>query len=206
MNHPEISIDETTPVLQVKTNEGFQAALQRYAHGNGSSAGVAGAAVRALVATCTLVDVPKGYKVVLVPDEAAPNEPDWEECKRQAEVSTGLKVEPHTFSILKREVRRWIAHRHSCQAAQAEGSALLQKALRIADSAMFELLAVSCVDHDGHGLVLGLTDANALEVRSLADADENLREAFDWLRERGYVVLAEDSEGEHIVVERRPGE
>lgn len=54
---------------------------------------------------------PVGYKLVMVPDEAAPDEPDWEECKRQAEVSTGLKIEQNTFSILKREVRRWIAHK-----------------------------------------------------------------------------------------------
>ena len=59
----------------------------------------------------TEVVVPDGYKLVMVPDEAAPDEPDWDECKRQAEVSTGLKVEPNTFSILKREVRRWIAHK-----------------------------------------------------------------------------------------------
>lgn len=57
------------------------------------------------------IDVPDGYKLVMVPDESAPDEPDWEECIRQAEVSTGLTVERNTFSIVKREIRRWIAHR-----------------------------------------------------------------------------------------------
>lgn len=66
---------------------------------------------------------PSGYKLVIVPDELAPDEPDWEECKRQAEVATGLKVEQHTFSILKREVRRWIAHRNAASPAlQAESA------------------------------------------------------------------------------------
>ena len=56
---------------------------------------------------------PEGYKLVVVPDEVAPDEPDWEECVRQAEVSTGLKVDRNTFSIVKREIRRWIAHKYA---------------------------------------------------------------------------------------------
>jgi len=55
--------------------------------------------------------VPPGYKLVLVPEEAAPDEPDWEDVRRQAEVSTGIKVNDHTMSIMIREVRRWIAHK-----------------------------------------------------------------------------------------------
>lgn len=65
---------------------------------------------------------PAGYKLVMVPNEAAPDEPDWEECKRQAELAIGMKVEPNTFSILKREVRRWIAHKSATpQPVAAEG-------------------------------------------------------------------------------------
>ncbi len=53
-------------------------------------------------------EVPEGYKLVMVPNESPTDEPDWEECIRQAEVSTGLKVERHTLSIVIREVRRWL--------------------------------------------------------------------------------------------------
>lgn len=35
-------------------------------------------------------------------------EPDWDEVRIQAEAATGLQVEPHTFSIIIREVRRWL--------------------------------------------------------------------------------------------------
>lgn len=55
--------------------------------------------------------VPPGYKLVLVPEEVALDEPDWEDVRRQAEVSTGIKVNDHTMSIMIREVRRWIAHK-----------------------------------------------------------------------------------------------
>ena len=68
------------------------------------------------------IDVPEGYKLVMVPDEPAPDEPDWDECKRQAEVSTGLKVEPNTFSIVKREIRRWIAHKATAAPVQQEAA------------------------------------------------------------------------------------
>jgi hypothetical protein len=53
---------------------------------------------------------PPGYVLVLVPDEKAPDEPDWKEVQRQAEVSYGIKVGDLTMPILIREVRRWIAH------------------------------------------------------------------------------------------------
>jgi hypothetical protein len=54
---------------------------------------------------------PPGYVLVLVPDEKAPDEPDWDEVRRQAEVAYGLKVGDLTMPILIREVRRWIAHK-----------------------------------------------------------------------------------------------
>lgn len=61
--------------------------------------------------TAPAPEVPDGYKLVLVPDESPEGEPDWEEVRRQAEVATGIKVERNTFSIVIREVRRWLAHR-----------------------------------------------------------------------------------------------
>jgi hypothetical protein len=88
----------------------------------------------------------------------------------------------------------------------AEDLVLLARSLQIADTAMFDVLQNNCVDQDGRGLVLGLTNASASEVHALAEADENILEAVDWLHGRGYVVVARDAFGEHIVVERRPGE
>lgn len=53
------------------------------------------------------------YELVMVPKLQPTDEPDWDECIRQAEVATGLKVERHTLSIVIREVRRWLAGRAS---------------------------------------------------------------------------------------------
>lgn len=61
-------------------------------------------AVREAVAAA----VPEGYKLVMVPEENGP-EPNWEEVRYQAETATGLTIERSTFSIIIREVRRWIA-------------------------------------------------------------------------------------------------
>jgi hypothetical protein len=49
----------------------------------------------------------------MVPELQPQDEPDWDECIRQAEVATGLKVERHTLSIVIREVRRWLAGRQA---------------------------------------------------------------------------------------------
>ncbi len=56
-------------------------------------------------------NVPEGYKLVMIPDDDPGDEPDWDEVKRQAEEVIGIKVEQNTFSIMVREVRRWLAHR-----------------------------------------------------------------------------------------------
>ena len=39
----------------------------------------------------------------------AQGEPDWDDVISQAETATGLPVERHTFSIIQREIRRWLA-------------------------------------------------------------------------------------------------
>lgn len=57
------------------------------------------------------VDVPEGWRLVMVEAGTAPDEPDWDEVRRQAEVTTGLKVERNTYSIVIREVRRWLTQR-----------------------------------------------------------------------------------------------
>lgn len=38
-----------------------------------------------------------------------------DECIRQAELATGLKVDRTTFSIIKREIRRWIVHKETTE-------------------------------------------------------------------------------------------
>lgn len=80
------------------------------------------------------------------------------------------------------------------------------RAFDIADTHMFELMQAHCVPCDEYRLTLGLVDESGSEVRSLADADPSIVEAFEWLKDRGYVELGEDGDGEHILVVRRPGE
>lgn len=67
--------------------------------------------------------VPAGYRLVMVPDAAPSDEPDWDECIRQAEAATGIKVERHTISIVIREVRRWLAHRQADKKAPQQAEA-----------------------------------------------------------------------------------
>lgn len=93
------------------------------------------------------------------------------------------------------------------KAADVEASAA--RAFQIADEAMYELLIAEGVPGDSPAIdatVFGLVDENCQEVTALADASAAMREAFDWLKERGYVELGSDSSGEFINVRRRPGE
>lgn len=69
--------------------------------------------------------VPEGWKLVLVPDELAGDEPDWDEVRHQAEVAYGLKVGDVTMPILIREVRRWIAQKWAAPAAPAPAGCVL---------------------------------------------------------------------------------
>lgn len=80
------------------------------------------------------------------------------------------------------------------------------RALKIADEAMFNVLSSNCVPGDHHRTVLGLVDIFGCEVNKLEEADPQIREAFEWLRLRGHVQLANDGLGDHIVVMRRLGE
>lgn len=82
----------------------------------------------------------------------------------------------------------------------------IARAFEIADEAMWELmLSEGCLtsidDTD-----IGFCDDLCQEVASLGEASPALRESFEWLRQRGYVELGKDSDGEFITVIRRPGE
>ena len=70
----------------------------------------------AALARLAEMEPPPGYKLVIVP-EVDESEPDWDEVRRQAEVATGLKVEQNTYSIVIREVRRWIASTYAAAGA-----------------------------------------------------------------------------------------
>lgn len=80
------------------------------------------------------------------------------------------------------------------------------RGLEIADESMFNVLSSNCVPGDESQTVLGLVSATGSEVKTLSEADPEILEAFDWLRLRGYVDLATDGLGDHIIVMRRPGE
>lgn len=83
------------------------------------------------------------------------------------------------------------------------------RAFAIADQAMFERLQSEAVPVDGmpsDATTFAPTDASYLEVAALAQASPGLREAVEWLRDRGYVELASDEAGECVNVLRRPGE
>lgn len=119
---------------------------------------------------------PEGFKLVMVPDDVAPDEPDWDECVRQAEVATGLKVERHTFSILKREFRRWLAHRtrrpvaHSVQLDELEGAALNAMGTELGELACTGSYA-PCEDAMGR-----LADALAVRRAALSSLPDGQRE------------------------------
>ena len=138
--HPDGSSDASGRYLPVRKTPAGKFTMPIYA-------APLGAESKACASVGVEPDVPVGYKAVLVPDEAAPAEPDWEECIRQAEVSTGLKVERHTFSIIKREIRRWIAHAASPAPSVGEpvtyreiqDSTLPGRKLRIAPSVSTEI-------------------------------------------------------------------
>jgi len=83
----------------------------------------------------------------------------------------------------------------------------IARAFEIADEAMFELLLSEGALSDGiDSTVIGFVDESCNEVPKLEQACLAIREAFDWLRPRGYVELGKDQDGEFINVIRRPGE
>ena len=89
---------------------------------------------------------------------------------------------------------------------RAGNAEMAQRALDLADRSMFDLLESEAIAHDEYRTVLGLTNEGQQEVASLAEASEAMQEAVQWLRERGYVEIAEDPSGEYVNVLRRPGE
>jgi hypothetical protein len=82
-----------------------------------------------------------------------------------------------------------------------------ERAFDIADEAMFELLLSEGAPGGGlDATEIGFTDEQSQETGTLAGASAAMREAFDWLKERGYVELGSDKDGQFVQVVRRPGE
>lgn len=89
------------------------------------------------------------------------------------------------------------------------GAPEVHRAFAIADHAMFELLISEGVPGDSPApdtTVFGLVAEDGQEVTTLAAASPELRDAIEWLRDRGYVELGTDGGGEFVQVIRRPGE
>jgi hypothetical protein len=85
--------------------------------------------------------------------QATGDEPDWDECIRQAEVATGLKVERNTMSIVIREVRRWLMTKELVAGLQATGSG---QVLTVDDMARV-LQAAWAKAEPNHGVTLNPT-------------------------------------------------
>lgn len=85
---------------------------------------------------------------------------------------------------------------------------LCARAFRIADECMLAQLECHTVrihlDHATGATSarsrFGLCDDNGLEVGSLALADTAIKEAFEWLKQRGMASLGRDAQGEFIEV------
>lgn len=82
----------------------------------------------------------------------------------------------------------------------------IDRAFAIADESMFAQLERHCRHLDEFGVCLLPVDHEGRTVPSFADAEEPIRDAFDWCCARGYVEILEDDSGQYIWVNRRPGE
>ncbi|OIQ63970.1 5' nucleotidase, deoxy (pyrimidine), cytosolic type C protein [mine drainage metagenome] len=74
------------------------------------------------------------------------------------------------------------------------------RAVCLADCAMFERLESECIRVDDHGMAYGLVNADGAKVDTLDEAPPDLQEAINWLIERGHVELVDAPEGHQSVV------
>ncbi|POR54531.1 hypothetical protein B0G62_102139 [Paraburkholderia eburnea] len=77
---------------------------------------------------------------------------------------------------------------------------LTARAFEIADQSMVELLNCHAVRHDALTPIFGLSDENGIEVEAIDEADQGIRDAFEWLHLRGLADLIEDAAGTCIVL------
>ena len=105
----------------------------------------------------------------------------------------------HAFQAHKKQAEEIADLRKQIADLQRKAE-IADRALCLADRGMFEVLECDGVLLDEHGKLYGLTDASCCEVATLAEASEELREAVEWLRERGFVELVDGPDGEQSVV------
>ena len=82
---------------------------------------------------------------------------------------------------------------------------MIERAFAIADAQMFIALRSYGMDQESTGRVFSLVRDGKV-VQRLEDAAPELREAVEWLRDRGYVALINDDEGQFVGVLRLPDE
>jgi hypothetical protein len=90
-----------------------------------------------------------------------------------------------------------------------DAQALVTRAFQIADQAMIELLLSHGMPMDGSvceasGGAVALCDESSEEVRTLAESDPAIVEAFEWLQLRGRAELIEGTDGEFIYLKAEP--
>jgi len=71
----------------------------------------------------------------------------------------------------------------------------IARAFQIADEAMIDLLVCHTHRLDEYGKLLGLLSETGREVSSLAEAEQAVIEAVEWLQERGLCMLMDDPAG-----------
>lgn len=106
-------------------------------------------------------------------------------------------------------MKECITHHHACDCRER----MLARAVEIADKAMvFQLEGTAVPGEDGdlvswpletidarfHPLRFWLCDETQADVSHLADANPYLREAFEWLSQRGLATLREGDKGQFI--------
>lgn len=88
-----------------------------------------------------------------------------------------------------------------------EQQPVVRRAFALADRHCMEVIVSDCIPIDAgpsEAQKFALVSERYGEVHKLADASADVREAVDWLRERGCVEMASDEYGEYVQVLRRP--
>lgn len=75
----------------------------------------------------------------------------------------------------------------------------IKRAVSIADDCMTDQLASYGVPIDAATMLYGMADDSGHEVRTLAEAGACMREASQWLIDRGLAVLETEGDGNQVV-------
>lgn len=78
---------------------------------------------------------------------------------------------------------------------------MIGRAFHMADESALDMLDCNSVPLDDDCTRFGMTDNQCREVRTLAEASPLLREAVQWLIDRGLARLVDEVAGEVVIVE-----